>query len=293
MVDAIWHSGEIELQRRIGVEGKMAEIGERVIRSYMPEQHRSFFSQLPFIVIGSVDDNGNAWAGIRSGDSGFIDSPNSRRLRIFGKGIDGDPTEVGIRENADIGLLGIEFDTRRRNRMNGLIQVANDEWVDVHVEQSFGNCPKYIHEHYIESLYVKPSPVEISCDLTNKIRTLIESSETFFVSSYSDMNGKRQVDVSHRGGEPGFVKVDDSGVLTVPDFIGNNFFSTLGNIYLNNRAGLTFFDFKDKLLLQMTGIAEILKAGNVALSNDEAERFWQFKPEKIVCRSLLVNGGDK
>ena len=60
MVDTIWHAGEIELQRRIGVESKMAEVGKRVIRSYMPEQHRSFFSQLPFIVIGSVDDDGNA-----------------------------------------------------------------------------------------------------------------------------------------------------------------------------------------------------------------------------------------
>ena len=293
MVETIWHAGETELQRRMGVEDRMAEVGKKVIRSYMPEQHRSFFGQLPFVVIGSVDDDGNAWAGIRSGEAGFIDSPDPRRLRVYGKGVDGDPSETGIRENAAIGLLGIEFHSRRRNRMNGLVQVANEDMVEVNVEQSFGNCPKYIHQHHVESLYVKPGPAEVLPDLDKRLRTLIESTETFFVSSYADINDKRQVDVSHRGGEPGFVKVDDNGVLTVPDFSGNNFFSTLGNIYLNNRAGLTFVNWKKKVLLQMTGFAEICSAKSTNSSKDNTQRCWQFKPEKMVCRSLLLNGGSK
>ena len=96
------------------------------------------------------------------------------------------------------------------------------------------------------------------------------------------------VDVSHRGGTPGFVKVDKSGVLTVPDYRGNNFFSTLGNIYLNNRAGLTFISWKKKTLLQMTGFAEVYTVDGSILSK-AAQRLWNFRPETVICRSLLLN----
>jgi len=288
MVDEIWHAGEVELQKRMGVDGRMAEVGKRVIRSYMPDQHRSFFSQLPFIVIGSVDDDGNAWAGVRSGEEGFIDSPDPQRLRIRGGTIDGDPTELGIKKNAAIGLLGIEFHSRRRNRMNGFIQVANDAMLEVHVEQSFGNCPQYINQHRVGSLSVSSESVSVTNELSSDQRALIESAETFFVASYADVNDKRQVDVSHRGGTPGFVKVDKSGVLTVPDYRGNNFFSTLGNIYLNNRAGLTFISWKKKTLLQMTGFAEVYTVDGSILSK-AAQRLWNFRPETVICRSLLLN----
>ena len=223
---------------------------------------------------------------------GFIDSPDPQRLRIYGKGGAGDPIELGIKKNAAIGLLGIEFYSRRRNRMNGLIRAANTDVVEVDVEQSFGNCPKYIHLKQIESLHVNPGPPEVLPDSDKRLRTLIESTETFFVSSYADMNDKRQVDVSHRGGEAGFVKVDGNGVLTVPDFTGNNFFSTLGNIYLNNRAGLTFVNWKKNIMLQMTGFAEVYIAKTIESSKEEKQRFWKFRPEKILLQRLLMSGGN-
>ena len=290
MVDDIWHAGEVALQRRIGAEDKMAEIGKKVIRGYMPEQHRTFFRQLPFIVVGAVDHDGNVWAGIRSGVPGFIDSPNPQQLRIFGTGMSDDPMEAGIKKNTSVGLLGIELHTRRRNRMNGSIQAINDEWVDIHVEQSFGNCPKYIRERRITSISAAPSPITILGGLDTKYRSLIESSETFFIASYADVHDQRQVDVSHRGGAPGFVSVDKNGLLTIPDFIGNNFFATLGNIHLNSRAGLTFIDFSGESMLQMTGIANILSTDEVGRRYEGAQRFWQFSPQKIFYRHLRVNG---
>ena len=46
---------------------------------------------------------------------------------------------------------------------------------------------------------------------------------------YRSTSKGRQVDVSHRGGKAGFVRIGEDGVMTMPDFAGNLFFATLGN----------------------------------------------------------------
>ena len=43
------------------------------------------------------------------------------------------------------------------------------------------------------------------------------------------------MDISHRGGRPGFVRVDGD-VLTIPDFRGNRYFNTLSNLLLEQRG---------------------------------------------------------
>ena len=61
------------------------------------------------------------------------------------------------------------------------------------------------------------------------------------------------MDASHRGGNPGFVKVTEPARLIFPDYAGNNHFNTLGNLVLDPRAGLLFVDFEHGDLLQLTG----------------------------------------
>lgn len=63
---------------------------------------------------------------------------------------------------------------------------------------------------------------------------------------------------------PGFVRVDQSAsgsVLTLPDFIGNFFFNTLGNITAHPKAGLLFVDHETGGVLQLTGRAAIIASG--------------------------------
>ncbi|MGO7969101.1 flavin-nucleotide-binding protein, partial [Rhizobium ruizarguesonis] len=70
--------------------------------------------------------------------------------------------------------------------------------------------------------------------LDDRARQMVEGADTFLVASYVDRdNGERQVDVSHRGGNAGFVHIGADGVLTIPDFPGNRFFNTLGNFLVN------------------------------------------------------------
>ena len=139
----VWHEGETFIQEKVGVAERMAAVGQRVIRDFMPEQHRDFYAQLPFIVLGSVDGSGDAWATFLEGRPGFMSSPSSTILEIAARSDASDPASEGVSDGQPIGLLGMEMHTRRRNRMNGIVS-RSPEGVCVDVDQSFGNCPRYI-----------------------------------------------------------------------------------------------------------------------------------------------------
>ncbi|WP_273861584.1 2Fe-2S iron-sulfur cluster-binding protein [Pseudomonas sp. LA5] len=283
----IWHAGETFIQERLGVRERLEALGPRVIRPFMPEQHRQFFAQLPFVVLGSVDAAGDAWATILEGQPGFIASPTSTTLDIAARPASEDPAAPGLGADAAVGLLGIEWHTRRRNRMNGILS-PTAQGLRVTVDQSFGNCPRYIQLRDLSFAHepgaAPPTPGEQLASLDVAARALITSADTFFVASYADQQDQRRVDVSHRGGKPGFVRVDAEGLLTIPDFNGNLFFNTLGNVVANGRAGLLFADLERGDLLQLSGIAEVLFDSPEIAAFEGAERLWTFRPQRIVRR---------
>lgn len=275
-----WHAGEIALQETLGVAARMDEIGRKVIRNYMPDQHRDFFAQLPFAVFGSVDSEGRPWATLRAGEEGFMHSPDPQRLELALPPEPDDPAQDGLRDGAAVGMLGIELHTRRRNRLNGRLRALGGGRFEIAVGESFGNCPQYIHQrdYRYERLPGEPSglPARSLPQLDALARDLVGRSGTFFVATYSGEGEEMRVDVSHRGGAPGFVRIKADGTLVVPDYEGNRFFSTLGNILLNGKAGLVFADFDSGGLLQMSGSARVVLNGE--------ERHWEFTPRNIVWR---------
>jgi ferredoxin-NADP reductase/predicted pyridoxine 5'-phosphate oxidase superfamily flavin-nucleotide-binding protein len=285
-----WHEGETFLQEKVGVAERMAIVGKRVVRDFMPDQHREFYAQLPFVVLGSVDANGDPWATLLVGTPGFMSSPNPTTLDIALRPDTSDPAAEGVREGEAIGLLGIEMHTRRRNRMNGFVAApTTGAGFRVDVDQSFGNCPRYIQLRDLRYVRDPGLPytgvVEESTQLDAAARAMVEMADTFFVATYADREDRRQVDVSHRGGKAGFVRVGADGTLTVPDFNGNLFFSTLGNIVLNGKAGLVFVDDENGDVLQMAGDAEVVLDSQEIAAFQGAERLWTFRPRRIVRRA--------
>jgi ferredoxin-NADP reductase/predicted pyridoxine 5'-phosphate oxidase superfamily flavin-nucleotide-binding protein len=286
----VWHRGERALQEKIGVADRMEELGQRIIRHCLLDQHRKFYAQLPFIVLGSVDPGGDAWATLLAGKPGFLSAPTPDALRIDAPLDLSDPASWGMTYGDAIGLLGIEFQTRRRNRLNGTLRPSADGGLEVEVDQSFGNCPQYIqlrdYQFSREPREVFAGAVHESTDLDETARSMIEAADTFFVTSYFDHDdGRRQVDVSHRGGKTGFVRVSDDGTLTIPDFAGNLFFATLGNILENGQAGLVFVDFDTGDALQLSGEAEVILDSPEIAAFQGAERLWRFRARRVVRRS--------
>jgi predicted pyridoxine 5'-phosphate oxidase superfamily flavin-nucleotide-binding protein len=283
-----WHPGELEMQRRVGSVERMAAVGRQVLRDHLIEQHRQFYPLLPFIVVGAVDPQGDAWATLRTGRPGFLSTPDMHTLRLGAPRDAQDPAERGMEEGDAVGLLGIDLQTRRRNRLNGIVHRIGGEAFEVTVRQSYGNCPRYIQQRqfsFVRDGAGSGAGPRVMDRLDSQARNIIAVADTFFVASYFiDEDGERQVDVSHRGGRSGFVRVGEDGALTIPDFSGNQFFNTLGNLAANPKSGLLFVDFASGDMLQVTGDAEILPDSLELAAFEGAERLWRFTPRRIVHR---------
>lgn len=267
MESATFHEGELALQQRAGSRARLAEAGPRVIRDYMPEQHREFFAQLPFLLAGTVDAQGQPWASVLVGEPGFATSPDPRTLLVRARPLPHDPLAGNLAAGAPVALLGIEPHTRRRNRLNGQLARQDEEGFSVDVRQSFGNCPKYIQARRPELAAASAAPVPHHLGaLDERSLVMVARADTFFIATAHPQAGRNAprafgVDVSHRGGKPGFVRVDAPDRLTVPEFAGNSFFNTLGNLVLNPRCGLLFIDFEAGDLLYLAARGEIVMDG--------------------------------
>ncbi|MEM8789051.1 MAG: pyridoxamine 5'-phosphate oxidase family protein [Pseudomonadota bacterium] len=259
MTDNPFHSGEIEAQSRAGVGDMASRIGG-FIRSYLPEQHRAFHTSLPFLILSGADTQGRPWVTVLEGEHGFVTSPDPTTLCIKTPLDPQDPLSDAFEAGADVGLLGIELATRRRNRLSGRFRKASDGYA-IDIRQTFGNCPQYIRErewHRVSG--GAPGESRRSESLSDAQMDRIRAADTMFIGSgQRDDNDipSNGYDASHRGGEPGFVQTVDATHLRIPDYAGNNFFNTIGNILKNRRVGLLFIDFETGGLLQITGRAQI------------------------------------
>ena len=274
-----FHAGEKAMQQRVGKADAMATIGRKVIRSYLPEQHRDFFAKLPFVVVGSVDEAGRPWASILPGSPGFMHSTTPTRVDIKATPITGDPLSSSLKLGRPLGFLGIEIPTRRRNRLNAHITSVTENNFSVKVDQSFGNCPQYIQTRDFRQVDNVAAIKTYFDKLNSDATSVISQADTFFVASAVNVKNTQNVesiDVSHRGGKSGFVAVDGN-TLTIPDYAGNNFFNTMGNFLLNPKAGLLFPNFETGDLLFLSGRVEILPEHDPRLNSFKgAERGWQF-----------------
>lgn len=271
-----FHPGEREAQARAGFV-----LHGVPIRDWMPDQHRLFFAQLPILFAAVADQTGWPVATALAGPSGFVSSPDARTLHVAALPDPEDPATAGLRAGAPVGLLGIDLGTRRRNRANGTVLEVDGDGFSVGVLQSFGNCPQYIQARLpVEDTggTDRAGGVERLTGLDGEALALVAGADTFFVASGSGGRGGEAggLDMSHRGGRPGFVRVDGD-VLTIPDFRGNRYFNTLGNLLVDPRAGLLFVDWDSGDLLQIQGQVEILWNGEEARGLAGAERLWRVR----------------
>jgi predicted pyridoxine 5'-phosphate oxidase superfamily flavin-nucleotide-binding protein len=152
-----FHAGEQKFQTQLGVRDTIEPWARKVVRGALPEQHREFYAELPFLAAAARDDAGRPWATLLTGPRGFAHSPHPKVLRINGAPPAHDPLADSLRDGADLGLLGLEFSSRRRNRLNGRIGEKHSAGFELEVGQAFGNCPQYIHEREWREVEVEPA----------------------------------------------------------------------------------------------------------------------------------------
>jgi predicted pyridoxine 5'-phosphate oxidase superfamily flavin-nucleotide-binding protein len=267
----MFHPDELAAQTLAGTSANSA-----AIRPYMPDQHRAFFAMLSYLFIATTDRRGWPAASVLAGPPGFVQSPDPTTLVVAARPVD------GVAMGAEVGLLGLDLTNRRRNRANGRVAAMGERGFTVAVRQSFGNCAQYIQTRHPEQRTASPHAPEPLATLDDDARRLIADADTFFVASRSRADAPNGgLDMSHRGGRPGFVDVRDD-TLVVPDFRGNRYFNTLGNFLGDPRAGLLFIDFATGDLLQLQGLVTIDWKDDAAL--DGAQRAWRLKIDSAVRR---------
>lgn len=231
-----YHEGELEVQARADVASPRI-----AVRDAIPAVAAEFLAAQRVVVAASTDAAGRLWASLLAGEPGFARAVDWQELRIT-------PAAGNEVFDGAVGLLAIEFATRRRMRVNGRLRHEGATLV-VETREVYSNCPQYI----------TPQPVAIpSLDRPSTGRSLddeqlafIRGADTFFIATAHPEAG---ADASHRGGPAGFVQAEP-GRLRWPDYPGNNMFNTLGNLAVNPRCGLLFTDFARTL--QLTGTASI------------------------------------
>ncbi len=289
VTDAVspFHGGELAIQEKLGVREKVQKYATKMVRPYMPDQHREFFAELRYFFLGSVDEAGMPWAHMVWGDPGFIGSPDPEHLTLPLACVPAEARHVG----AEVGGLGLMLQARRRNRVNGRVAHVGTDRLTLKVTQSFGNCPQYIQAREPDAVAPRLSAGAVQTALNAAHRALIERADTFFIASASSQLGAdacHGVDVSHRGGPPGFVKFLDERTLLFPDFSGNRHFNTLGNIHDTGRAGLLFLDFENGDLMQISGTAAIVWPEDSPFAYTAAERFVQVSVDQVKVTPAAV-----
>ena len=258
--DSPFHAGERQVQERLGVRD-IEDWARKIVRAYLPEQHRAFHTALPYLVAAARDSQDRPWVTLLTGAEGFVTSPNPRTLVIDARPAPGEALEGAFAAGADIGILGIELATRRRNRVNGRVMSNGSGALVCAVDQSFGNCPQYIREREWRRVDGEPAGTpRRGTRLTPAQRAWIASADTFFIASGhrgTNESSAFGMDASHRGGDPGFIQVENETRVIFPDYAGNNHFNTIGNLVLDPRVGLLFVDFGTGNLLQLTGTTSI------------------------------------
>lgn len=284
-----FHEGELAIQERVGVREKIDAQGRSAVRRYLTDQHREFFPMLPYVFMGSVDAEGRPWASMLFGEPGFVNPTSATTVSVKARPLFGDPLAENLRPGAEVALLGVQLHTRRRNRMIGVVGGTSADGFTIEVRQTLGVCPQYIQgrepEFTSDPLKPQPRPIHRSEHLDAVCQDIIAAADTYFVASVDPREEDgvtRGADVSHRGGRPGFVRVDDETTLTAPDFVGNFIFNTLGNWLIDDRGGLLFIDFEKGDLLYVAARAEIIWDGPEVRAFTGAQRLVRYRITDVI-----------
>lgn len=250
-----FHEGELATQRRAGVEAAAKRLEVMLDSPRLSQGATTFLASQRFVALTARDRDGRLWISPVAGEPGFLRGQDDV-LRVSSAPRDGDPLHQ-MPIDQQVGLIAIDFATRRRVRINGKLLAADGAGMTLRVDQSYGNCPQYIHRRAVDAGGFAASAsahARRTATLHPSDQAMIAASDTFFLGTTHPSRGS---DASHRGGPAGFVRIDSPGRLWWPDFPGNNMFNSFGNLAVDDEAALLFLDFGTGASLHLSGTAQV------------------------------------
>lgn len=284
-----YHEGELEVQVLTGEQAIASKLSS-LIQNTVPTRALGFVRQQSVIWIGISGMDGLPCSFPLFGPPGFVNPGNKKQIEINLEANHSIPDlwHSTMLTGKSIACLIIDFSTRSRLRINGVIRKMSETQLIIDIHEAYPNCPKYIRKREIQH---KPTYSEFTLTasgikLNEQTKSMINCSDTAFVAS----TAKKGADVSHRGGEKGFIKFFKENKILVPDYKGNSMFNTLGNFQNNPHGGITLVDFNQGYYLQLTGKI------NIDFHNDSSQvitggtnRFWEMEVLKWYLFKIKSN----
>ncbi|KAK5679717.1 hypothetical protein LTS10_007665 [Elasticomyces elasticus] len=277
--DIPWHEGETAMQRLM----KVPEFDNPTVPALSP-QLANHLQIAPLIAIGTLDKQGRPWTTLWGGEKGFA-RPLGGGIVGFRTAVTGrfdpvveelvgqDATGEVVKEEGEgriVSGLTIDLETRKRVKMcgrmvAGALSTREDEITGrnesvaeiqlvLKIEQSLGNCPKYLNRKHVTPTFARPELVSDSAKLGGRALQLLAKADLFFVSS----SGQEDMDTNHRGGPAGFLRATSDATSVIwPEYSGNRLYQTLGNLHSNPLCGICVPDFETGDMLYLTGTTRI------------------------------------
>ncbi len=147
-----------QLQREFDTERLADRIEERLFHEHITPDDRAFIERMDMFFLATADKAGRPNCSYKGGDPGFVRVLDPQTL-VF-PNYDGNGMYISMGnalENPDVGMLFIDFENRKRVRLNGTARIEPADSLEpiypeaqfvvkVRVRQVFPNCPRYIHK---------------------------------------------------------------------------------------------------------------------------------------------------
>jgi predicted pyridoxine 5'-phosphate oxidase superfamily flavin-nucleotide-binding protein len=156
---SVYHDGNRELQDRFDTRRLADRLEEKTVRDHIRGDDRAFIEARDMFFLATADEEGRPQCSYKGGDPGFVRVLDEHTIAF--PNYDGNGMYLSMGNalvNPHVGLLFIDFEGRRRMRLNGVASVDESDpllpeypeaqfVVRVRATEVFPNCPRYIHEY--------------------------------------------------------------------------------------------------------------------------------------------------
>lgn len=282
--------GEHELQAQFGTIDRADPFYDEAMHSSLTDRMRSFLGERWLGFVGWMTDEGPRLT-TAVGEPGMIRRLGDETIAwpaecLLGAG----PALDGPRAQQWLSLVTVDWwDSTVGLHVNGIAgryptipgdddaETAGD-WIVLVIEEAYIHCAKHIPRLTV----AERAPTDRSAGsrtihddrLTPATKQFIDS-RLLGVLATADRHG--ETDVSPRLGPDGFVQVVDDTTIAWPEYRGNGIHASLGNIYEQPAASMSFIDWwNGEAIVHVAGDASIHEevAGAVDLTDIDRTKSW-------------------
>lgn len=263
------HEGELRVQARRHVPAELSAMIRGAIHDEMSRQHAAYYGRLRYLPLGVLDASGRPWVSILCNPE--TTAPTSELLKVRARVNPADPFVLaacspvpGVPRAQPFAGVAIDFTNRSRIKLAGIVDAATLDaetlTLSLRANEHMGNCPKYITVRDLRPTARTPSTTALGATLSSPAREVLRQASTVFIGTRHANSDPRESDMglNHRGGPKGFLRYfeDEHGAhLVLPDYSGNRFYQSLGNVETDPVMGVAVPDFATGALLQVSGRA--------------------------------------